>query len=760
LRPYIYTHTMQKLLSVALAIFALISTGNAQTALPTSWNFSTPAVTSPPNGWTFGIGLNGTGGLTYSGNSAIGDNVSARLDATGEFVKIWFADKPGPVSYYIKGTGISPGPTFTGTFNVQESIDDVTYTDLKVFTTASPIPGGTMGIANKFVHTPAASSRYIRFFFTEKQSGTNVALDSILIKAAPAGTNAAINVRVGQNTVVNQTTHTIGTTATSTFNIQNIGTAQVLNIDSIRLSGDAAGDYSLANIPTSIDALSNQNFNVNFNSSTNGSRKATLKIYNNDPEKNPYTIQLYGIGGTLATEPQSSPASVIASNISSFGFKVAITPPATAPEGYILLRKRGSTITDIPVDGIKYKIGDLIGSSVVAYVGDSVITNLKPKYIFAESEYQLKAFSFNGPPSFENYLTSSSTDASITTLGKQPGNYYNGIDPNISSFILDLRDKINKHDTIFYGAYAPRLVLGYLARDTSAGRQVVNCVYTNIPYIFEGGFNWASSQGGNATLTREHTFAQSWMPSSNNSSPNWEVLPGGKERPEFNDMHNLFPTHQNNANARRSNNPFGNVVNATYTAPTGFGKLGTNSTGQTVYEPKDDHKGEVARALMYMSVCYHKKDNPNHIWAFPSTQSPAVLLQWHQQDPPSPLEIARHEYIFGLQKNRNPFIDNPEWALSINFANMTFLPTSVEKLTFDHSILTFPNPAKDRLFVDATLIYSKGMRYEILNTAGASVDKGTLFDAQSNISMPSKSGVYLLKLSSEKGTFVTKILKD
>jgi hypothetical protein len=161
-----------------------------------------------------------------------------------------------------------------------------------------------------------------------------------------------------------------------------------------------------------------------------------------------------------------------------------------------------------------------------------------------------------------------------------------------------------------------------------------------------------------------------------------------------------------------------------------------------------------------MSVCYHKKDNPNHIWAFPSTQSPAVLLQWHQQDPPSPLEIARHEYIFGLQKNRNPFIDNPEWALSINFANMTFLPTSVEKLTFDHSILTFPNPAKDRLFVDATLIYSKGMRYEILNTAGASVDKGTLFDAQSNISMPSKSGVYLLKLSSEKGTFVTKILKD
>jgi len=753
---------MQKLLSVALAIFALISTGKAQTALPTSWNFSTPAVTSPPNGWTYGIGLNGTGGLTYSGavNAIGGDGVAARLDASGEFVKIWFADKAGPITYYIKGTGIPPGPTFTGTFSVQESVDDASYTDLKVFTTASPIPGGTMGAANKFTHTPAAASRYIRFFYTEKLSGTNVALDSILIKAAPAAAGATINIRNGQNTVVNQTTFIVGSTNSTSFTIQNLGTTQNLIVDSVTLSGPAAGDYSLANVPTSVNAISSQPFSLNFSPTSNGSRKATLKIYNNDPEKNPYTIQLYGIGGLFASEPQLSPTAVILSDATSYSFKVAVTAPAIASEGYILLRKKGSTITDVPTDGVNYKVGDPIGSSVVAYVGDSVINNLKPKYIFAASEYQLKAFSFNGPTNFQNYLTSSSAESSVTTLGKQPGNYYNGIDPNLSSFILDLRDKINKHDTIFYGAYAPRMVSGFIARDTTGGKQVVNCVYTNIAYIFEGGFNWWTGMAGNpATLTREHTFAQSWMP-SNNGSNGWEVLPGGKERPEFNDMHNLFPAHQTNANARRSNFPFGVVVNATYTAPTGMGKLGTNATGQTAYEPRDEHKGDAARALMYMSTCYHKKDNATWTWAFPSSQSPAVLMQWHQQDPPSNFEIARNEYIFSLQKNRNPFIDNPEWALSINFANMTFLPTSVEKVTFENSVLTFPNPAKDRLFVDATLIYSHGMRFEILSTSGAVVDKGILNDAQTNLSMPSKSGIYLLKLTSDKGTYVTKILKD
>jgi endonuclease I len=41
------------------------------------------------------------------------------------------------------------------------------------------------------------------------------------------------------------------------------------------------------------------------------------------------------------------------------------------------------------------------------------------------------------------------------------------------------------------------------------------------------------------------------------------------------------------------------------------------------------------------------------------------LLTWSAQDPPDALERNRNEAIFGFQRNRNPFIDHPEWVPSI-----------------------------------------------------------------------------------------------
>ena len=296
----------------------------AQTALPTFWNFSTPAITSPPNGWTSGLTTGGTN-LTYTGNgtSIGGDNTAARFDATGDYMTIWFAEKAGPVSYYIKGTGIPPAPAFTGTFSVQESVDGTSFTDLKVFTTASPAPGGNMGAANKFVHTPAAASRYVRFFYTSKLSGSNIALDSVLIKAAPAGTTPAIVVKQGTNTVINGGLYSLGNTGNTNFTIFNGGTSQGLNIDSIRFSGPAAADYSVASPPSSVAANGSAPMALSFSPGANGSRKAVMKIYNNDPEKNPYTINLYGIGGNLATEPAGAPANLSLNDVKPFGFRIA-----------------------------------------------------------------------------------------------------------------------------------------------------------------------------------------------------------------------------------------------------------------------------------------------------------------------------------------------------------------------------------------------------------------------------------------------------
>jgi len=298
---------------------------------------------------------------------------------------------------------------------------------------------------------------------------------------------------------------------------------------------------------------------------------------------------------------------------------------------------------------------------------------------------------------------------------------------------------------------------GFTVRDTTGGSKVVNCVYTGIPYIYNGGFVWWTGQSGNpANLTREHTFAQSWMPS--NTGGSWPSL-GGRELPEFNDMHNLFPADQANANGRRSNSPFGVVVTPTFTSPTGEGKVGRDSNGQTVYEPKGDHKGDVARALMYMSVCYNGIRGQN--WRFPATQSPAVLMQWHLQDTVSDFEIARHEYVFSQQRNRNPFIDNPTWSNRINFANMTYNPSvGITGIDFIHEIATYPNPATDVVHVDATLIFNKAIPYQLTDSQGKVVKTGMLTKPQSTIDLPQSSGLYLLNLSTEKGKVVTRIVRQ
>ena len=165
---------MNKIITLFVAV-AFATMVSAQTTLPTSWDFTTPGISTPPNGWTLNLGTNGN--LTYT--SGIGDILSCRLDAAGENVVIWFADKPGAVSYYLKGTGISPAPAFSGTFTIQEGPDTSHWSDMQAVTTMT-------GSFVKYVNTPLATSRYIRFFYTTKVLGSNVSLDSILILSAPA----------------------------------------------------------------------------------------------------------------------------------------------------------------------------------------------------------------------------------------------------------------------------------------------------------------------------------------------------------------------------------------------------------------------------------------------------------------------------------------------------------------------------------------------------------------------------------------------
>ena len=160
---------------------------------------------------------------------------------------------------------------------------------------------------------------------------------------------------------------------------------------------------------------------------------------------------------------------------------------------------------------------------------------------------------------------------------------------------------------------------------------------------------------------REHSWPQSWF---------------GSKAPMYTDLHHIYPT-DGFVNGKRSNYPFGEVNNPTYTSANAFSKLGPcsyNGYSGTVFEPDDEYKGDFARTYFYMVTCYEEKlsdwytnysstDVVNVIdgSAYPGLKEwqLKMLMEWAKNDPVSEKETARNNAVYDIQKNRNPFIDYP-----------------------------------------------------------------------------------------------------
>jgi len=685
---------MKKLLLAIVILMASVAI-NAQTTLPAFWTFTNPSPTQDstmaPNGWKTRLDIVISGSTPYTYATGSDGTPACRLDGTGEYVQVWFADNPGQLSYYIKGTGISPNPPFSGSFVIQESVNGTTWNTLSTHTSM------TLSFV-KFTQTITPTSRYVRFYYLDKQSGSNVALDSVYLKPAPQGAIASINIKKAGVSIVNNSQVIIGNTSNTPFTIENKGVSQLLRINSFSITGANATDFSVPNMPDSIAGDSSKIFNLMFSPSSSGSRFATLNINNNDTAKSPYIINLYGIGGSYATEPTLQANTLTFSNIKPFAFWVNFNDPTSKPEKYIVLRKIGSPITETPTDGASYMRGDFIGNAQVAYIGSG--TSFKPPHIIANSNYYFKVFSFNGPAGYENYLTTNPLSGTATSSAKNYGNYYAGINAVSPSFIAQLSAKINPHDTIYYSNYTATIVNDFFTRDTSNGMKVVTCVYTGLAAPYNEPFIWWGN-GPGGTLSREHTYSQSWMPS--NTGGNWPLGSNGKELPEYSDQHNLFPTDQLVANVKRSNYPFGEIVGApTYVSPTGEGKLGKDSLGNTVYEPRNEQKGDAARALFYMCVTYNGVAGRS--WKLPASQNQAVLKKWHKQDLPTPTEIAQNEYVASIQNNRNPFIDSVEFADRIDFSTMTYIQDTIANPIVTLNIIS---PKVNDVFLNGKAYYIK-----------------------------------------------------
>ncbi len=246
----------------------------------------------------------------------------------------------------------------------------------------------------------------------------------------------------------------------------------------------------------------------------------------------------------------------------------------------------------------------------------------------------------------------------------QAGTYYNLINPDATSFIADLKNRIrNPYTRVSYDNFDETNIANFASIDNGNGTRSVFCVYSNYQHIYTGTFSWLP-------MSREHTFCHSWQPGNPSTSLD-----------EYSDQHHLFPTEQDHANGIRGNHPLGKVANIISTFLEG--KFGTDINGNLVYEPRDQHKGDAVRALLYMAVRY---DGINgYDWTFnwlnnvrlPSLgedpQDLQTLLEWHRLDPPDKWEVDRNNYVQSVQQNRNPFVDHPEYVEYINFNNLSKL---------------------------------------------------------------------------------------
>ena len=251
----------------------------------------------------------------------------------------------------------------------------------------------------------------------------------------------------------------------------------------------------------------------------------------------------------------------------------------------------------------------------------------------------------------------------FSALAQAPAHYYdsaNGLTGN--QLKIALHNIIKGHTSISYS----QIWNAFWSTDNK-GNGVVWDMYSdrpngNPPYTYNLGQDQCGSYNGEGDCyNREHSWPQSWF--------NDQTTPRT-------DLHHIFAT-DGYVNGKRSNYPFGEVQSASWTSQNGS-KLGSSKTpgySGTVFEPIDEYKGDFARAIMYMSVRYYSEDSGwgNSDMTTKSVIKPwaiAMLLRWNELDPVSQKEIDRNNAIYNdYQHNRNPFVDNPEYA------NMIWDPT-------------------------------------------------------------------------------------
>lgn len=724
----------------AAALVAQLGVLFSQATLPMFWNMD-GALT--PTGFS---AEQGTGKKTYSSATLVNSAPYAlRLDATGEYVQAHWSGKADTVSFYAAGT--STGAAWKGEVTVDESGDGSTWSTVKTF--VNDIPNKT---TFQFVRVKE-SARYVRIFYSKKEFGFNLAIDDFSVRPKPPGENPEIQVFYAQKQQINGGSISTGNDTLIVFEVYNNGTKNDLSITGLSLSNNATQNFSiLTATPLTVASNTKKEIEIRLNRTENGTYAAGLSIASNDADNATFTLDFSTIKGSKASEPKAQPSNL---QVLAKAFRMSAGFTKSDAENYLILVSIGSS-NSVPTDGKVYQRGEYIGTSRVLYSGSNN-SGIDFDNTVANTEFQVRVFGFNGYGEYTNYLVENPLQELVTTPGLVAGNYYANTSVSKSTFVQDVYALINPHRRVFYSNYAAFVIEQFEARDTTDNKKIVEGFYSGFPYIYEPPFS-------HSVMSREHTYPQSYMTKVSDNEP------------VYSDLHLLFTVHQDKVNAVRSNYPLDEVVQISTTF---FGgTFGRNDKGDFCYEPRDFAKGAAARANFYACAAYNTAEFP---FTLPTSnmfvnelQFQETLKKWNTDFPPNPWEIARHEYVAqaDVQGNRNPFIDNPDWACYIDFSLMKHVPEGtacqttdsipgrVSKINFAE-INVFPNPAVSEFNINLDAFKGESVSIYVVDYY-----ERTLMQAQTaerNIRFDSDdlaSGSYLILVRSESGkTAVATLLK-
>lgn len=297
--------------------------------------------------------------------------------------------------------------------------------------------------------------------------------------------------------------------------------------------------------------------------------------------------------------------------------------------------------------------------------------------------------------------------------------------------------------------FKPSQVLSFgQSRDTmfalvDSKDNMLTCVYTGHTITLdpnEDPTQSAYQNGSSDGINTEHTFPQSKGASSGNAKS---------------DMHHLFPT-RSPVNSARGNKPFKENIdsetNTWYYLSESMNNIPTSDIDEYSedtnegFEPREQHKGNVARAMFYFYTMYQTEADNASANYFESQRE--TLCDWHWQDPVDEEEWNRSKNIAIYQDGKeNPFV------LDCSLAARTYCPgidyacalVDIEEIILP-SPKVYPNPSDNKYQIDwldeYNILLSDSLGNILLTTEAM---------GNTTIEIPSLPGIYYLYLSNANG---------